>query len=254
MKVKNVIDTIKKIYDGSAGCSLRVKIAAYYLLDYIITNNDYKEIVNSIYNCYSKNFEDYKTVAPATEELEYLLLICCNLLLSGEKYSLDDVGLESKNYSDKDVISFLIFVNLINEKYDYELKIDIINSLQIQRNILTQEKLEKIVNDTYDKMDKVNEKVDKIHFDTIGIISIFVAIIFAFYSNIELVSSVIKKINADNYIFVIKTGLIMGYSLFAATSVLISTISTKCKKNIKGWILIALNIIYAVLVVFMLKF
>lgn len=181
--------------------------------------------------------------------MQNLLSLCCTLLLNGKKYSLEDIGLKSKKYEDNDIIKFIKFTDLINEKYKYELKLDSINDLRLQQLSLIQQKIEYSLNNVNDKINNASQRIDKIHFDTISIISVFVAIIFTLYGGTQLVSSVIDKINKHNYRLIINTGIIMGYILLILTSVLLSTLSSNCKKNIKGWIIVILNVIYSIVVI-----
>lgn len=247
MNINEVIDIIKHINEGSAGCSLRIQIAAYNLLEYIIQNEDYRRIIKLIYKYYTKEYDN--SDADAIIELQNLLSLCCTLLLNGKKYSLEDIGLKSKKYEDNDIIKFIKFTDLINEKYKYELKLDSINDLRLQQLSLIQQKIEYSLNNVNDKINNASQRIDKIHFDTISIISVFVAIIFTLYGGTQLVSSVIDKINKHNYRLIINTGIIMGYILLILTSVLLSTLSSNCKKNIKGWIIVILNVIYSIVVI-----
>lgn len=247
-KVK-VIESIKAINTGSAGSSMKGKIAAYHLLEYISKNENYEDMVEKIYKYYDEEYDYETSLTTISDELQYLLSLCCTLLLSGEKYSLDEVGLTAKNYTDKDITNFFKFASLINEKYGFELKLDNINNLQLQKNLKLQEKIEKSITDTENKMNEINNRIDKIHFDTISIISIFVAVIFALYGGTQLVSNIIEKISSDNYVLMFRTALVLGLVLSTIISLLLSVMSWYDKKNDKKWILSALNLILAIITV-----
>ena len=52
MSEEKVLESIKETCSGSAGCSLRIKVAAYNLLDYINSNDNYDKIVNYFQEVY----------------------------------------------------------------------------------------------------------------------------------------------------------------------------------------------------------
>ena len=129
------------------------------------------------------------------------------------------------------------------------MKLDSNNNLQLQRNLSEQEKLEKSIVNTENKLNETNGRIDKIHFDTISIISIFVAVIFALYGGTQLVSSIIAKITSDNYVLMFRTALVLGLVLSIIISLLLSVMSWHDKKSNRRWILVALNIILAIVTV-----
>ena len=249
MREEKVLESIKETCSGSAGCSLRIKVAAYNLLDYINSNDNYDKIVNLICKYFNEEYDYKSSLTIPSDEIEYLLSTCCTFLLLGKKNNLDEEGLTSKEYTDKEIIKFFKFANLINEKFDYRLKLDSINNLQLQRNLSEQEKLEKSIVNTENKLNETNGRIDKIHFDTISIISIFVAVIFALYGGTQLVSSIIAKITSDNYVLMFRTALVLGLVLSIIISLLLSVMSWHDKKSNRRWILVALNIILAIVTV-----
>lgn len=246
---EKVMESIKATNCGSTGCNMKMEVAAYNLLEYICSNDNYDEIIDLIYKFYNEEYDYEASLTIPTDEIGYMLSICCTLLLSENKISFDDVGLKAKKYTDKDITKFFKFANLINKKYDFELTLNSINTLQLQRNLLSQENLEKTIKNAEDKMDDINIRIDKIHFDTISIISIFVAVIFALYGGTQLVSSIITRISSDNYKLMFKTALILGYILFTFISTLLSVMTWHDKRANKKWLLIILNAIFAIVVV-----
>lgn len=249
MSEEKVLESIKETCSGSAGCSLRIKVAAYNLLDYINSNDNYDKIVNLICKYFNEEYDYKSSLTIPSDEIEYLLSTCCTFLLLGKKNNLDEVGLNPREYNEKEIVNFFKFANLINEKFEYQLKLDSINNLQLQRNLLMQEKLEKSIKDTENKIEGINDRIDKIHFDTISIISIFVAVIFALYGGTQLVSSIITKITSDNYVLMFRTALVLGLVLSIIISLLLSVMSWHDKKSNKRWILVVLNIILAIVTV-----
>ncbi len=249
MQKEKVIESIKSMCFGSAGSTKRVNIAAYHLLDYVSSKKDYDKLVDLIYKYFTNEYDYNMSLTTPADEIECLLSTCCTFLLSGKRNNLDEEGLTSKEYTDKEIIKFFKFANLINEKYDYRLKLDSINNLQLQRNLSEQEKLEKSIVNTENKLNETNGRIDKIHFDTISIISIFVAVIFALYGGTQLVSSIIAKITSDNYVLMFRTALVLGLVLSIIISLLLSVMSWHDKKSNRRWILVALNIILAIVTV-----
>ena len=249
MYKEKVIESIKAINSGSTGSTMKAQIAAYNLLEYISSNGKYEDMVEKIYKYFDEEYDYDASLTTANDELQYLLSLCCTLLLVGKNYSLDEVGLTAKDYTDKDITNFFKFASLINEKYGFELKLDTINNLQLQKNLILQEKMEKSITDTENKMNETSNRIDKIHFDTISIISIFVAVIFALYGSTQLVSSVVKRITSNNYILMFRTALVLGLVLSIIISLLISVMSWHDKKSNRRWIIIILNLILAIVTI-----
>ena len=249
MYKEKVIESIRTINSGSAGSTMNIIIAAYNLLEYIINNDKYETMVEKIYKYYDEEYDYELSLTTANDEIQYLLSLCCTLLLLGENYSLDEVGLVAKNYNDKDIAKFFKFANLINEKYGFELKLDTINNLQLQKNLKSQENIEKSITDTENKIIEINNRIDKIHFDTISIISIFVAVIFTLYGSTQLIGGIITNITSDNYVLMFKTALVLGLILSIIVSLLISVMSWYDKKSNRKWLIITLNLILAVITV-----
>ena len=247
-----VLDSIKKMCSDSANnpeSGKYLMIAAYNLLEYVNSKEDLKDLINSIQKFFNEEYDHKVTLTCPADEIECLLSTCCSFILSGKKNNLDEIGLVSKDYDENAIISFFKFANLINEKFEYQLKLDSINNLQLQRNLLMQEKLEKSIKDTENKIEGINDRIDKIHFDTISIISIFVAVIFALYGCTQLVSIIITKITFDNYVLMFRTALVLGLVLSIIISLLLSVMSWHDKKSNKRWILVVLNIILAIVTV-----
>lgn len=249
MSEEKVLESIKETCSGSAGCSLRIKVAAYNLLDYINSNDNYDKIVNLICKYFNEEYDYKSSLTIPSDEIEYLLSTCCTFLLLGKKNNLDEVGLKPREYNEKEIVKFFKFANLINEKFNYYLKLDSINNLQLQRNLSVQEKLEESIKDTKNKMDEINDRIDKVHFDTISIISIFVAVIFALYGGTQLVSSIIARITSENYVLMFRTTLTLGLVLSIFISLLLSVMSWHDRKSNKRWVLIVLNLILAIVTV-----
>ena len=231
MNEDKVLKEIKAMCPGSVGSSLKTKIAAYSLLDYISTKDKYDGLVESIYKYFNEEYDYKSSLTLPIDEVEYLLITCCTFLLSGKKNNLDDVGLIAKEYTEKEIVNFFKFANLVNEKFGYHLRLDPINNLQLQRNLSVQEKIEENINNTEIKLNSINDRIDKGHFDTISIISIFVAVIFALYGGTQLVSSIITKITSDNYILMFRTALVLGLVLSILISSILSVMSWYDKKS-----------------------
>ena len=243
-----MVENIKEINRGGAGTSLRERLAAYNLLEYIIENSNYEKLVDIIYNYYNEEYNNDESDITGNEELEYLLSECSRLVLLGDKAPFNDIGLTAKNYSNTELINFIKFVNLINCKYNYQLRIDSVNALQLQRNILSQEELEKLIDQTNSKIIETNNRIDNIHFDTISIISIFVAVIFALYSGSNLTISIVEKIGLNNC-SLLRVALVLGFIYSVFISLLISAMTWYHKKRKRNWIIILLNTLLFILVI-----
>ena len=246
MSKEKVVESIKSIHYGSAGCSMRIKISAYRLLDYISKNSDYEEIINSISKYYNEEYED---AATKIKELEMLLSTCSALLLVGKEYSLEDVGLTAKDYKNKDIINFHKFVDDIKKNSEFKLKLDYSDEIESKYIILSQEKVEESIDEMEIKIQNIEERINKIHFDTISIISIFIAVIFALYGGTKLVSSVVRKVQPCNVDLLIKTAFLLGYILLTFISVVVAALSSYDKKKWRIILIAALNAIYALVVI-----
>ena len=164
----------------------------------------------------------------------------------GSKKDYSYAGIEPREYSEVEISKFIRFTNLLNEKFEYRLEMANMINLQLQRNARAQERIEKEITD-------VEQRINKIHFDTISIISIFVAIIFALYGGVNLGNSLINKIDPEDYRLLVKIGLIIGYILVALVSIIVTSLSMYDNKKNKKWVILAINLMFAAVAVIAIK-
>ena len=229
------------------GYSNRILYLSYDLLDYVIENNNYDKIIDLIYDYYENNKSSEKY--NSNGELETIIIGCTNLLFIEDESYLKSIGLKMKKYNQTDISRFFKFSNSLNKKFNYKLKLDIVNNYQLHLNTKMCEKLDENLNSASERIKTINERIDKFHFNTIEIISIFVAIIFALYGGTQLIGNIVNKIGEVDYNLIIKSSLVLGYIMFTFISALISVMSWHDKSKNKGFILIILNIILAAVVI-----
>jgi hypothetical protein len=185
-------------------------------------------------------------------ELEYIIVICSNLLFIEDEVYLKSIGLTRREYTRTDVSKFFKFSNMLNKKFNYTLKLDAVNNYQLQTNMELCNQLDESLNKTSKRMAEINVRIDKINFNTMEIISLFIAIIFALYGGIQLTSSVVNKITIDNYSLMVKTALFLGYALFILISAILSVLSWHDKSKNKNVLLMVLGALYTLLIIILL--
>ena len=103
-----VIESIKNVCSKSAGSSMKIKIAAYNLLEYVSSSKgNYKKIVDLICKYFTEEYDYDASLTYPNEELKCLLSTCCTLLLFGKNINLNETGLQSKEYTENDIINII---------------------------------------------------------------------------------------------------------------------------------------------------
>lgn len=108
MNKSKVIENIKNVCSKSAGSSMKIEIAAYNLLEYVSSSKgNYKKIVDLIYKYFTEEYDYDASLTYPNEELKCLLSTCCTLLLFGKNINLNETGLQSKEYTENDIINII---------------------------------------------------------------------------------------------------------------------------------------------------
>ncbi len=250
MKEKNILNKIKSISVGTAGSSMQLLSISYDVLEYAINNDNYDKLINLLYDYCIDNFPINLTKQGISwkNQLESIIISCCTIIYSGDKTFINDAGLKVKNYSKKDISNFFDFTCYLNKKFDNKLNLDSVNRYQL---IINQEKIKELESKSEEinnKIKKTDERIDKIHFDTVSIISIFIAVIFAIFGSINLLNNMFTNIKNINDI--IKISIIFGYILFSLIYLLISVMSwyQSIKKKI-NIIIIVFQILFFILII-----
>lgn len=251
MEIDKIIDKFRNIQHGTAGSSIKLVYASNELLQFVTSNDNYDEIINKIYDYYHNEYKEKinkkeAVLNPAINELREIIMICSNILLPAYKKDFIEVlDINVKDYSLQDIKKFIKFTSELNEKESYQLQLDSYSNLLTFYNQHVQNKLEDKITITELKLKKFDEKIDKINFDIIGIISIFVAIIFSLFGGSQLLCNIFENITPCNYRLLVKTALIIGFTFSIFISLLLINI-THVDKSKKTSIFI-LNILYAIL-------
>lgn len=206
---KNDLELLsEKLYSinpNSAGSSIAADSTALFLLE-MIEKNNIKKIAQIIRNFFKDNRK--LSYVECTEIIDTLIYICNDYIRNMDN--------DSKTIYDK----YIKFIDEFNS-YDFEYKIKKDVNLEIDQLDEKQKMITKSVEEANKKFDNINRKIEKLNYDLIGTISLFIGIIFAIYSGFNLTTSIFKYIGKIEFAYLLIALLVIGFIELSIVSLLV---------------------------------
>lgn len=208
--LKNLRDRLDNIRPNSAGFSLRIKATAIFFLQ-VLKNNNSSEVAQ-VFNLFivDNNLYTYDEKVDAIDRI----------MDSAHRYIFNNTSeLDFDLISDK----IMEFIDIFN-KYPFDYKIIKDIGLEFGRLFRIQNSLNANFDDINNRYNSISNKLDKINYDFIGTISLFVGVIFAVYSGFDLCNTVFDYIGTIDFKYLLITLNVLGYIELSIVSLFIHVI------------------------------
>lgn len=227
ISIDKIIESLKEIHPATAGCSIRTEISAYYILKYLKTG-DQKELADQLYEFTEVN--EYEITYNILEEI----FDNCQKMLLGEKTQSDNVKLEKMKLNFNDVTNFFYLLFELGKVSKYDFKIN--NSLFVEYLGSFNDSVNKLNT----KVELLEDRINRNTFDSIGVISFFVAIITLIFSGINNTKPILDFLINKNIGIRGSSIVILGlaYILSFIVFVLLTVINQNSKKKVRVLIII----------------
>lgn len=203
-------DRLCDIRPNSAGFSIRAESTATFFLELLERYNPSK--VADVFRAFVDNNGRY-SYDDKYDAIDFIMARAHTFIRKNK----DDFDLDE--LSEK----IMEFIDVFN-KYPFPYKIAKDFGLEVDRIHKVQSSLNKDINEINNRYNAISTKIDKINYDFIGTISLFVGVIFAVYGGFELCTSVFKYIGKIEFKYLIIALNILGYIELSIISLLVHVI------------------------------
>ena len=214
--MKNITEEKEKIYElteklyninpNSAGVSIRMDMLTMYFLE-LIENYDLMKIAKCIFNFIKDNTRKYDYPDRCT--IVEGLISRCN------DYFFD-------NNDSNDIYNrYIEFIDTYNNLDENNKKIDKPTSLEINKLEKMQKRIKQDIDNINNEYGNIKNKIEKINYDLIGTISLFIGVIFAIYGGFQLTNSVFEYIGTIEFKYLLITLSVIGFIELSIVSLLV---------------------------------